>query len=316
MRADRPAYSEGVGASPLARPARGARRREGNERNLVYGRASNFSSSGAGRRAQRRREKRRAPASKRSFWRTMRWSARGASARPVCVRDSARRSTCRAQSCTAIRRALRSSMPVAANTKSPSGRVTRARAKNSTERMASLAAREGAQIRTRALFRAIAPRDGQRHRRVCRPCSGVTPLRSRHATSSSRPVRRRGSTTAFGTLAWPRWRDGLMTTLQYRVYLDGRRRAIAYRTLELHYYRRARRTADRCLDVSQTRSSGDRSWRVGKDSRRELLRAELDAFAERVRARLYPGVGVTSVKTEGHLLYGGAPRPTVAQEVC
>jgi flavin-dependent dehydrogenase len=43
----------------------------------------------------------------------------------------------------------------------------------------------------------------------------------------------------------------------------------------------------------------------------DALRAELDDFTERVRKRLYAHAGVSAVKTEGHLLYGGMPRPTV-----
>jgi len=41
------------------------------------------------------------------------------------------------------------------------------------------------------------------------------------------------------------------------------------------------------------------------------LREELDRFTERVRARLYPAAAFTT-KLEGHLLYGGAPRPISA----
>ena len=43
----------------------------------------------------------------------------------------------------------------------------------------------------------------------------------------------------------------------------------------------------------------------GKD-----LRAELDAFMPTVERRLFPGIGY-SVRDEGNLLYGGAPRPTI-----
>jgi flavin-dependent dehydrogenase len=46
--------------------------------------------------------------------------------------------------------------------------------------------------------------------------------------------------------------------------------------------------------------------------RADLLRAELESFTERVRVRLYPRSGVRSIKTEGHLLYGGMPRPNVS----
>ncbi len=52
-------------------------------------------------------------------------------------------------------------------------------------------------------------------------------------------VRRDGAARLIrrlGRLAWERWRDGLLTTLQYRVYLERPAAAVAYHTLELHYY--------------------------------------------------------------------------------
>jgi len=43
----------------------------------------------------------------------------------------------------------------------------------------------------------------------------------------------------------------------------------------------------------------------------KALRAELERFQGSVAARLYPGVR-SRIKEEGHLLYGGRPRPSIA----
>jgi flavin-dependent dehydrogenase len=43
------------------------------------------------------------------------------------------------------------------------------------------------------------------------------------------------------------------------------------------------------------------------------LRAELDWFLPRVQARLFPGIAYT-VREEGNLLYGGRPRPGIAND--
>jgi geranylgeranyl reductase len=180
--------------------------------------------------------------------------------------------------------------------------------------MATLAVKEGAQIRTRSLFRSIEKngartiveyadlRAGQRRRIAARNvflAPGAT-----IAIDGDRP--------ALAKLAFDRWRDGLMTTLQYRVYLDRPARDVAYRTLELHYYA----------------SAGGRqivAWMFPKRDHLAIglgllgklpgaqLRCELDAFAGRVRARLYPDVPVREIKEEGHLLYGGDPRPAFAE---
>jgi flavin-dependent dehydrogenase len=48
----------------------------------------------------------------------------------------------------------------------------------------------------------------------------------------------------------------------------------------------------------------------GKYSGKEL-RAELDAFLPTVQERLFPGVAYT-IREEGNLLYGGAPRPRIS----
>ena len=177
--------------------------------------------------------------------------------------------------------------------------------------MARLAAAEGAQIRTRALFREL-----RRER------TGIVVEYADSAAGDRRTVAARsvffapGATArlespAFGRVAMDRWRDGLMTTLQYRVYLERPAAAIAYQTLELHYYtgRDGRQIIGWMFPKRDHLVIG---LGVTGKMAGEPLRAELDAFTERVRTRLYPRCGVRAVKTEGHLLYGGMPRPSVA----
>jgi geranylgeranyl diphosphate/geranylgeranyl-bacteriochlorophyllide a reductase len=177
--------------------------------------------------------------------------------------------------------------------------------------MARLASDEGAQVRTGALFRTLR-RDG---------AQSVVEYADL-AASERRVVRARavffatGATArfeepAFRALAWDRWRSGLLTTLQYRVYLDRAAAPIAYRTLELHYYpaRDGRQIIAWMFPKRDHLAIGlGVMGKIGADS----LRAELDAFTERIRQRLYAGIGVLRLKTEGQLLYGGFPRPRVA----
>ncbi|MGA8476020.1 MAG: NAD(P)/FAD-dependent oxidoreductase [Candidatus Cybelea sp.] len=176
--------------------------------------------------------------------------------------------------------------------------------------MADFAAREGAEIRRRALFRSIrGDRDGS--------IVEYADLTSgEHRTISARVVffavgaTARLEDPAFGRLAMPRWRAGLMTTLQHRVYLDRPAAAIAYRTLELHYYagRGGRQIIAWMFPKRDHLAIGlGVTGKIAGDA----LRAELDDFTERVRKRLYAHAGVSAVKTEGHLLYGGMPRPTI-----
>ncbi|MBV9270295.1 MAG: hypothetical protein JO165_04320, partial [Candidatus Eremiobacteraeota bacterium] len=81
-------------------------------------------------------------------------------------------------------------------------------------------------------------------------------------------------------------------------------------TLELHYYR----AADGRQIVAWMFPKRDHLaiglGLIGKVPGK-VLRAELDAFTARIAMRLYPGVDVTT-KTEGHLLYGGLPRPRLS----
>jgi flavin-dependent dehydrogenase len=174
--------------------------------------------------------------------------------------------------------------------------------------IAALALREGAQIRTQSLFRAC-ERDGERTTiEYADLQSGVRRrIRARNVFFAQ------GATARLdGAFEDPRWDDGLMTTLQYRVYLERPARAIAYQTLELHYYaaRDGRQIVAWMFPKRDHLAIG--LGLLGKLAGR-ALREELDAFTERTRARLYPDTNVVRVKEEGHLLYGGWPRATLAQ---
>jgi geranylgeranyl diphosphate/geranylgeranyl-bacteriochlorophyllide a reductase len=177
--------------------------------------------------------------------------------------------------------------------------------------MAGLAAREGARIVAQALFRTIR---SERKRFVIEYADLAAGERR---TIAARCVFFAVGATArfeaqpFGRLAMADWRSGLLTTLQYRVYLDRPAAEIAYRTLELHYYA-ARDGRQIVAWMFPKRDHLTIGLGVMGKIAGESLRAELDAFTERIRARLYPGVGVRALKTEGHLLYGGLPRPSVA----
>ena len=105
------------------------------------------------------------------------------------------------------------------------------------------------------------------------------------------------------------WQRGLMTTLQYRVYLARPAKAIAYQTLELHYYRAGNGRQIVAWMFPKRDHLAIGLGFLGKMPG-GLLREELDRFAERVRSRLYPGVAY-AIRTEGHLLYGGEPRPAL-----
>lgn len=177
--------------------------------------------------------------------------------------------------------------------------------------MAQLAAREGAEIRTQALFRGIRREPKQTIVEYAELSTGQRrTLAARHVFFAP------GATAqleapAFGRVAMERWRNGLMTTLQHRVYLDRPAVTVAYRTLELHYYagRDGRQIIGWMFPKRDHLAIG--LGVMGKIGG-AMLRDELHAFTARVRARLYADAGVIAVKSEGHLLYGGLPRPRVA----
>ncbi len=173
--------------------------------------------------------------------------------------------------------------------------------------IAGLAASEGAQIRTSALFRSYA-RDGER-----------TVVEYADLQNGTREkVRARSVLLAQGSsarlesqpLAYNAWSSGLITCYQYRVYLERPAIDEAYRVLEMHYYvTSAGRNVIAWMFPKRDHLSiglGVAGKLAGKE-----LRAELDAFLPKVAVRLFPGVRYR-VREEGNLLYGGAPRPTIS----
>ena len=173
--------------------------------------------------------------------------------------------------------------------------------------IAELAAKEGAQLRTAALFKDF-------ERRSDRIVVEYADLRSgeRRTLAARHVFLAQGSTAKLedGEFAYDRWQDGLVTTLQYRVYLDRPAAAIAYQTLEMHYFP----TQDGRMTVAWMFPKRDH-LAIGLGVMGKMpgaqLREELDRFTQRVQARLYPGITHT-IKTEGHLLYGSEPRPAIA----
>jgi geranylgeranyl reductase len=170
-----------------------------------------------------------------------------------------------------------------------------------------LAAAEGADVRTSAMFRGMR-RDGDRV---------VIEYADAHAGDRKTIAARnvffaQGSTAKLEEteFAYPHWQKSLVTTLQYRVYLDRPADAVAYRSLEMHYFA----TRDGRMTVAWMFPKRDH-LAIGLGVMGKMpgaqLREELDLFTERVRARLYPAAAFTT-KLEGHLLYGGAPRTAVA----
>jgi geranylgeranyl reductase len=180
--------------------------------------------------------------------------------------------------------------------------------------MAGLAARAGAEIRTQSLLRTIV-REGDAAIVEYADLAGGERkhIRARSVFLAQGATARleAGSDDMKSAFADARWQDGLMTTLQYRVFLDRPADPIAYRTLELHYYpaRDGRQIVAWMFPKRDHLAIG--LGLLGKLAGR-TLREELDAFTERVRARLYPSAMVTHVKEEGHLLYGGWPRSRFA----
>lgn len=170
-----------------------------------------------------------------------------------------------------------------------------------------LAAREGASVRTSALYKDFR-RDGDKL--IVEYADLTTGTRQQIATRNI--FFAQGSTAKLeeSEFAFSDWTNGLVTTLQYRVYLDRPANAIAYQTLEMHYFA----TQDGRMTVAWMFPKRDH-LAIGLGVMGKMpgaqLRDELDRFTERVRARLYPRSPFTT-KLEGHLLYGGAPRPGIA----
>lgn len=174
--------------------------------------------------------------------------------------------------------------------------------------IAALALKEGARIETQVLFRNYVA-DGER------TIVEYADLR----TAERRKVRARSVLLAQGSSArfapqtpldYDAWNSGLITCYQYRVYLDHPAIDETYRILEMHYYlTKSGRNVIAWMFPKRDHLSiglGIQGKYSGKD-----LRAELDAFLPTVQERLFPGIGYT-VREEGNLLYGGAPRPHIS----
>lgn len=171
----------------------------------------------------------------------------------------------------------------------------------------ALALKEGVEVRTSALFRGMRRENG-------RVLVDYADLRAgtRQTIAARNVFLAQGSTAKLeaSEFAYEGWQNGLVTTLQYRVYLDRPAAAIAYQTLEMHYFA----TRDGRMTVAWMFPKRDH-LSIGLGVMGKMpgaqLREELDLFTERVRARLYPSAQTTT-KLEGHLLYGGTPRSTIA----
>ncbi|HZZ64460.1 MAG TPA: NAD(P)/FAD-dependent oxidoreductase [Candidatus Baltobacteraceae bacterium] len=171
-----------------------------------------------------------------------------------------------------------------------------------------LARAAGAQVRTSSLFRAV-------RREADRTFVEYADVRTgeRRTIAARHVFFAQGSTakleqTAF---AYADWNAGLVTTLQYRIYLQRPAEPIAYQTLEMHYFP----TEDGRMTVAWMFPKRDH-LAIGLGVLGKMdgvqLRRELDRFTNRVERRLYHGIPHT-IKTEGHLLYGDQPRPMIAR---
>ena len=178
--------------------------------------------------------------------------------------------------------------------------------------IAALARSEGAEIRTRTLFRSL-ERDGD----------GVIVEYADTAAGTRKRIRARSVFLAQGSTArlddvdpafrYPAWRDGLITCLQYRVYPERPAIAQTYATLEMHYYR-SPLSGDPIIGwMFPKRDHLSIGLGMGPKVNGAALRAELDAFLPGIQARLFPGIGYT-VREEGNLLYGGNPRPNIGRD--
>jgi len=177
--------------------------------------------------------------------------------------------------------------------------------------MAQLAQSEGAEIRTRALFRGLRR---ERRRTIVEYADlhfGARRYVAARNVFVATGASARIEASCFGKLAMAAWPQGLMTTLQYRVYLDRPAVPVTYQTLELHYYQ-ARDGRQIVAWMFPKRDHLAIGLGVMGKIEGQALRCELDAFATRVKTRLYPHAGERERRSEGNLLYGGAPRCEVA----
>ena len=176
--------------------------------------------------------------------------------------------------------------------------------------IAARAVTAGAEIRTNALFRELSSEGGRTLVEYADTARG-----ERRRIAARHVFLAQGSTAKLERhprFAFSGWASGLMTTLQQRWYLARPAAPIAYETLELHYYpARDGRTVVAWMFPKRDHLAIGLGI-TGKVPGAEL-REELDEFAARTIRRLAPGIEAR-VKLEGHLLYGGMPRPTVGAD--
>jgi digeranylgeranylglycerophospholipid reductase len=172
-----------------------------------------------------------------------------------------------------------------------------------------LAQSAGATIRTSSLFRSL-KRDGEHSVVEYADLAGGT----RKAIRARRVFMAQGSSARFeapSRLSYDRWSEGLITCYQYRVYPQTQALPEAYSALELHYY--VSELSGRVIVAWSFPKRGHLSIGLGIGNRIPggELRAELDHFLDSCAKRLFPGIEYR-IKEEGNLLYGGLPRPRIA----
>ncbi len=176
--------------------------------------------------------------------------------------------------------------------------------------IADLARGEGAEIRTSSSFRSMRDDGDATIVEFADGNSGERrTIRAKYLFFAPGSVVRLENDPRF---AYERWNAGLVTCLQYRVYLERPAVPETYETLEMHYYHGlcARPVMAWMFPKRDHLSIG--LGVMAKISGAELRR-ELEAFLATVERRLFPGIGYR-IRAEGNLLYGGAPRPRIATD--
>ncbi len=178
--------------------------------------------------------------------------------------------------------------------------------------LAALAKDEGADIRTSTLFRSL-----ERDR------DGIVVEFADTKAGTRRKIRAQSVFLAQGSTArldevdpafrYPAWREGIITCIQYRVYPERPAIDATYDTLEMHYYRSPLSGEMIIAWMFPKRDHLSIGLGMGPKVNGAALRAELDWFLPRVQARLFPGIAY-ALREEGNLLYGGKPRPGIAND--
>jgi flavin-dependent dehydrogenase len=175
--------------------------------------------------------------------------------------------------------------------------------------IAAQARLEGAEIRTGALFRSLRREQGELVVEYADTRAGERrTIRARHVFLAQ------GSSARLDDvdprLRYEPWNAGLITCFQYRLYPQQPAVAQTYQTLEMHYYVSARDGRNVIAWMFPKRDHLAIGLGIMGKVSGAALRAELDAFVPTVQARLFPGIPYT-LREEGNLLYGGAPRPVI-----